>query len=120
MAAQGVARVLLFAAFVLQARGLERAPVTCLFRRVTGYPCPSCGLTRSWQAVAHLQFADGVGYHPMGPLTVLGAMWLAVDEGAERRLANADRRVSALLGAAWLATWLGRVLRHRTRGSVAT
>ncbi|MBU1734110.1 MAG: DUF2752 domain-containing protein [Verrucomicrobia bacterium] len=33
---------------------LDRIPYTiCTFLRLTGYPCPSCGLTRGFVAMAH-------------------------------------------------------------------
>ena len=35
---------------------LDRIPYTiCTFLRLTGYPCPSCGLTRGFIAMAHGQ-----------------------------------------------------------------
>ena len=54
-------------------------------------PCPSCGLTRSWQAAGHGRLRDAVRFHPLGPLTMLAAAWLALDAGAERRLATQPR-----------------------------
>ncbi|MDZ7333833.1 MAG: DUF2752 domain-containing protein [candidate division KSB1 bacterium] len=39
---------------------------SCYFRELTGYPCPSCGLTRSFHAIAHLEFQQAVKFHPMG------------------------------------------------------
>ena len=42
--------ILLAAAFL----PLDRIPWTiCTFLRLTGYPCPSCGLTRGFVAMAH-------------------------------------------------------------------
>ena len=36
---------------------LNPLPITvCLFLRLTGYPCPSCGLTRGFVAMAHGQW----------------------------------------------------------------
>ena len=36
---------------------LDRIPYTiCTFLRLTGYPCPSCGLTRGFVAMAHGQW----------------------------------------------------------------
>lgn len=36
---------------------LDRIPYTiCTFLRLTGYPCPSCGLTRGFIAMAHGQW----------------------------------------------------------------
>ena len=37
----------------------------CLFRTVTGLPCPGCGMSRAWMSVAHLDFSVAVSYHPM-------------------------------------------------------
>ncbi|MFA5044030.1 MAG: DUF2752 domain-containing protein [Kiritimatiellia bacterium] len=38
---------------------LDRIPFTiCVFRRLTGYPCPTCGLTRGFVTMAHGQWAD--------------------------------------------------------------
>ncbi|MDR1631038.1 MAG: DUF2752 domain-containing protein [Oscillospiraceae bacterium] len=39
--------------------------IFCLFRAVTGIPCPSCGMTRAWFAVARLDFRAAFRYHPL-------------------------------------------------------
>lgn len=38
----------------------------CQFKSLTGYSCPSCGLTRSLFAISHLRFWDSLQLHPMG------------------------------------------------------
>lgn len=43
-------------------------PEVCTFRRVLDFPCPGCGLTRSFISLAHGDFPSGVSYHPIGPL----------------------------------------------------
>jgi hypothetical protein len=55
---------------------------------------------------------DGIRQHPLGPLTMLGALWLALDERAERRLEPTIRRWSAATAVGWVATWLWRVSRQ--------
>lgn len=42
-------------------------PMTCGFRRVTGYGCPGCGLTRSFVYMAHGQVLAAFRMHPIGP-----------------------------------------------------
>jgi hypothetical protein len=54
--------------------GARYAPhaVTCPFRSLTGHPCPSCGLTRGFTAIAHGDLARGLAHNPL----VLGVMLL--------------------------------------------
>jgi hypothetical protein len=54
-------------------RGLPNHPLppACAFRRLTGYPCPGCGMTRSFVSTAHGEIAAAFGYHPLGPILFL-------------------------------------------------
>lgn len=77
-------------------------PPTCLLRRLTGHPCPGCGLTRSFVSTAHGNLAAAFGYHPLGPIFFLLAaaqlpyrLWL---------LRSGPRRASRR-NASWLI-WL--------------
>jgi hypothetical protein len=36
----------------------------CGFRRATGWPCPSCGATRAFLALAHGRWAEGIAHNP--------------------------------------------------------
>ena len=108
---RAVAAILVAGAVVLPGALVRGSPVICPFRRVTGLPCPACGLTRSWQAAAHLRLRDSIGYHPLGAATFLGAVAIALDDrdGVQRL---ADRRGVQLSAAAlWVASWLWRVTR---------
>ncbi len=56
----------LLAAFFLP---LDRIPYTlCLFLRLTGYPCPSCGFTRAFVAMAHGQWPAVMHLCPLAAL----------------------------------------------------
>ncbi len=41
----------------------------CTFRKVTGYPCPGCGLTRVADRFAHGDFLGALKVNPLGTLT---------------------------------------------------
>jgi len=63
----------------LWARGINPVP-TCLFHQVTGLPCPFCGGTRSFVAMAHGNVAAAAHVYPLGPLLfllMLGAIGVA-------------------------------------------
>lgn len=49
----------------------------CLFKNLTGLPCPGCGLTRSFACLAHLELTKAFRYHPFGPLFFVGAVLMA-------------------------------------------
>jgi hypothetical protein len=115
---QRLARAGVTAAFLAPPDVIEDGPVLCIFRRATGQPCPSCGLTRSWTAVAHGRLDDGFRMHPLGPPAFLGAVLLAVTP--RRWLEGAPAYPSALLPAfvaVWIGVWLIRLLSGSARRS---
>jgi hypothetical protein len=66
------------AAFVFSPDHVEDGPVICPFRRLTGLPCPGCGLTRSWVYLAHGRWHDGFAAHPFGVVAAVAALALVV------------------------------------------
>lgn len=42
----------------------------CLFKNLTGAPCPGCGLGRAWLAMAALRPAAALAWHPLFWLVV--------------------------------------------------
>ena len=42
-------------------------PVLCTLRRLTGWSCPGCGMTRSFVLLAHGQLADAFRTNVLGP-----------------------------------------------------
>ena len=55
----------------LWSRGVSPIP-PCIFHVVTGQPCPFCGGTRSFAAMAHGNLAGAVHVFPIGPLLFAG------------------------------------------------
>ncbi len=50
----------------------------CLFRSLTGIPCPACGMSRAWLALLHGDLAGAFRYHPLFwtiPLLILLVIW---------------------------------------------
>ena len=37
----------------------------CIFRRLTGFPCPGCGMTRAVLCVLRGDFSGAFNYHPL-------------------------------------------------------
>jgi hypothetical protein len=110
-----LAAAALIASAVVPPALIQHGPPLCTFRALTGRPCPSCGLTRSWTAMGHGRFAEASGHHLMGPVTYLAAVALVLggDRGAARVLEPRGRLrpALALFGAAWTGAWLWRIVR---------
>ncbi len=110
MSLRGVA-VSILALALLPGHGLPGPTWACPFLRLTGRSCPACGLTRSWRAAGRLRGRDSIRYHPLGIVTLAGAAWVALDPGAETRVARSDPRLRIGAVAVWLTVWLVRVSR---------
>ncbi|HSD65491.1 MAG TPA: DUF2752 domain-containing protein [Vicinamibacteria bacterium] len=61
--------------------GLDRMPFSlCLFRGLTGLPCPTCGSTRALGRLFALDFAGALRMNPFTTLVaVVVAAWAAAD-----------------------------------------
>lgn len=76
VAAAGVAALGVSA--LLSPEHIEDGPVICPFRRLTGLPCPGCGLTRSWTYLTHGWWRESLHVHLFGPILALVVLVLAV------------------------------------------
>jgi Protein of unknown function (DUF2752) len=94
---------------------LRATPRFCAFRAITGRPCPSCGMTRSWNAMGHGEFREAAGFHLMGPITFVAAAGLVAvgDQRAIRLLEERSWARASLgaFGAAWVVAWLWQLAR---------
>ena len=115
MTTRQLAALAVSAAVLIPTRALRATPTICLFRRQTGRPCPSCGLTRSWNAAARLDLRRAHRLHPLGPATLVAAVAvvLAPSDFVERRLLGSPRLLVPL-AIGWLAVWLVRLRRPAT------
>jgi hypothetical protein len=60
--------VILFASRVMAVRssGFSMGPSLCMFRNITGLPCPFCGTTRSVGNILLGNFNDALNLNPLG------------------------------------------------------
>jgi len=72
-------------------------PDFCLFYRITGLPCPSCGLTRAFVCIGHGELQQSLHWHPIG-WVVYGAVVLITLRAGATMLSG--RPVLPLSGAA--------------------
>lgn len=109
VAAAGVAALGVSA--LLSPEHIEDGPVLCPFRRLTGLPCPGCGLTRSWTYLTHGWWRESLDAHLFGALlalVVLGLALTAVRARVRRTPApSLDRLVRHPVAVVAVVAWLG-------------
>jgi hypothetical protein len=78
--------VVLMLTFLFAARlnnPFESTLLTCQFKNLTGYDCPTCGLSRSVYSFLSLKISDSIYYNPLGCVLVLGLLVFMVKFTAE-------------------------------------
>jgi len=101
--------------------GSRALPSICTLKNLTGLPCPGCGLTRSWVALAQGRPGASLAHHRLGWLVMLyvalqavrHAAWLSAParrssvDRAGRWLDRAIIALAALLLVNWVVTLSG-------------
>lgn len=91
----------------------------CYFHKLTGYSCPTCGLTRSFFAISHLHFQEAFKLHLMGPVIYFTLVFLFLKFSFEIVTRNEIQiKVNPVLTKTtlfvflglWLGFWLIRLL----------
>ena len=99
------------ALYTALARSAEHAPSLCVFRNVTGLPCPTCGTTRATLAFARGDILAGVLYNPFVVTALaIGLTLCVVQWGFGRRIEIAisprSKRFGwALVAVGFLTNW---------------
>ena len=86
-------------------------PEMCAFEAMTGLPCPTCGITRSFAATAHGQLGLAFHYHAFGPFAfvalLLASLWAFTGRPFPRLRAWMVWIVVALVGVYGVARMIG-------------
>ena len=72
-----VAAAVLSVGAVLPPDWVLYGPQLCVFKLMSGMPCPGCGLTRSVVLAMHGDLSGSLYFHPLGLLFVVGALIFA-------------------------------------------
>lgn len=75
--------ILVFTEILSQRSARDTIPDLCVFKTVTGLPCPSCGSTRSVLSLLNGNIIDAVKLNPLGlviaAIMLISPFWLARD-----------------------------------------
>lgn len=97
----------------------DSGPVLCALRGTVGLPCPACGLTRAFCALARFDFRQAVGSHafclPLAAL-LIAAPVVALYELSRGRRATWYRFMYSMQFARWAAATL--IVYHLARVAV--
>ena len=92
---------------------------TCVFHRMTGCSCPTCGMTRSLHSMSRLQLGESFRFHAMGPAVFFGLFLLvlkfsfetAVGKRIEIAMKPLSRKtfIAGFFGI-WMCFWVIRII----------
>lgn len=80
----------------------EHGPVICIFKKISGFPCPTCGVIRSATAILHGDIWRGFLLNPLGFFLLLALVCLPLwsildlfryDSSLQRFIKKADKRI---------------------------
>ncbi len=83
--------------------------IGCVFRFMTGIPCPGCGMTRAWLTALRGDLAAAVAYHPLfWAVPVAGALVFAQERSV--RWHRACVFAAGVLIAVFIVLWAVRLV----------
>lgn len=91
--------------------------IGCVFRLMTGIPCPGCGMTRAWLAALRFDFAAAFAYHPLFWMVPIAFVLAFVRDGAtSNKLKRGIDIVIAVLCVLVIAVWIVRLVNPADAG----
>lgn len=118
-----LAMILLFTILVTPALlKPEQIPLpTCYFKSLTGYSCPTCGLTHAFYDTSHFQFESAFQHHLFGPIlylflftVLLKLLFEAITGNKIRKRISSRLRKGLILITVigWFGYWLVRFIQE--------
>ena len=92
LASFGLARLAQAALGPLDAFAAAHLPVLCPLRRITGLPCPTCGLGRSLLSAWSGELSHSLAHHPLGPILLVATLLFCTAFAARPKRATGTLR----------------------------
>jgi len=70
--------IIIIASALIPESSIHHAPVICLFRIVTGYRCPGCGMTHSFIEFFHGRFSEVLSYNILSAVVIPFIITMAI------------------------------------------
>lgn len=91
--------------------------IGCIFRLMTGVPCPGCGMTRAWLAALRLDFAVAFAYHQLFWVVPIAFVLAFVrEEVASSKLKRGIDIAVTVLCVLVIAVWIVRLINPADTG----
>ena len=91
--------------------------IGCIFRFMTGIPCPGCGMTRAWLAALRLDFAVAFAYHPLfWVVPIAFVLAFVCEEVASSKLKRGIDIAATVLCVLVVAVWIVRLINPADAG----
>ena len=118
---------ILFIPFALFARAndgfTQGGAIPCIWRSLTGYPCPGCGLTRAFASLTQFELLESIQFNPQAVIFTCLAILavcapnsvisLRIFLGEKIRVAS-DKKVLATAMIFFAALWVLNIIRVST------
>lgn len=97
--------------------------IPCIWRSLTGYPCPGCGLTRAFAAISNFNLLESIRFNPeallftlIAVVAVITPVWFSHIFGKFKRLfrRQSDKKVLFLSVAFFAVLWVLNIIRVST------
>lgn len=97
--------------------------IPCIWRSLTGYPCPGCGLTRAFASISNFNIVDSIRFNPealiftaIAVVALLAPGWTREIFGGAKSLfrRQSDRNVLFYSVAFFVLLWILNIIRVST------